>query len=1214
MNTPSTVTWFPHPFELEHEFHEAKANESVGDLYRRILDDDELLPCLYVTIDGEPIPQDRLSLEFPQHDSVIVGRLVPRGGGGGGGGKNILSIVIGVALIAASFFVPALAPEALAFIVTSSGIGTAIGGIGAAIALQGLAGLISPTPSVPNRQALPSSQGEARLVSTITGTSNRLNPYGPIPKVFGTIRFYPPLAAKFYTEIVGNDQYLRMVLAVGYKPLDILQADMKIGDTDLDDFDDIEVEIHSKDSDDDITLYTNSVVEDSLSVLLTQAGGYQSRTTALNTKTISLDFSFLRGLIEFDAQGNPGSRSVTVEIEYKLTSEPTTWTSAGTFVMSDATRSPVRRNKSIAVTAGEYDVRVKRNTADSTDTKVADETTWTVLRSIQDQTAVQNTDVALIALRIRASEQLTGVIENLSVLAKARYQVWNGSSWSEAQSNLAAWAYADQLINTRSNIAPLATTRLDADALKDWADADTTAGREFNFVLDADDTVYDSCQQIASGGRGSFHMQDGVYSVVRDKLQTVPVALITDRNSWDYEGELLFRKIPHALRVQFRNKDLDYVQDERIVYQDGYDVENATDIEELPLTGITNADQAYTEGRYHLAAMLLRPEIHRRSMDMENWRFNRGDLVRLQSQAALIGLSTARVSAVQTSGTDVTGVTLDDPVTMETGKSYGLDFRLSDFTRAQHDIDLNVGEQSTVVFSSVIPDTETQPAVGDLVVFGESGLETIECIVKSIEPLSDTNARISFLDAAPAVHSADSPIPAWSSAITVATPLKPVEPPVPTIEAINSDEFVMEFGPDGSLQSRIVVTLRLPSQSSAGNLYYQGQSRVSGVNGSWTSAALVPVDAGEVIFLNVKDTVTYEIRVRTTDGVVRASAWTSTVNHQVIGKTNPPPDVDTFMVERQADGTRKFTWTYLTPPPDLDGFLIKYKTGTGHVWADLAPILTDGTGRNLTQASPFETNLLAAGTYTIGIKAIDTSGNESTNAKIIQSTLGDPRIGGAILQRDEHNEGFPGTKTDCYVDSNGNLAASDTKDWADFALDGDTWADWTTWNRVPANPIVYESPGFDLGAILNFSLLVTVTGTGTPTITEAHSDTDSGYSSFAAITGQIEARWVKVKVSMADSDAIIENIIIIPDGTILEEIISDLDTSTISGGSAGDRRIPLMKTFSLITAVQVALQNVGDGWSWEIIDKSTSLGPRIKIYDGATLTDTDIDVVVKGIA
>lgn len=177
------------------------------------------------------------------------------------------------------------------------------------------------------------------------------------------------------------------------------------------------------------------------------------------------------------------------------------------------------------------------------------------------------------------------------------------------------------------------------------------------------------------------------------------------------------------------------------------------------------------------------------------------------------------------------------------------------------------------------------------------------------------------------------------------------------------------------------------------------------------------------------------------------------------------------------------------------------------------------------------------------------------------------------------------------------------------------WDAWNTWNRFAEDPITYEHPEIDLGAILTFTPLVTVTGTGTPTVYESHSDDDVTYTNFAQITGQISARYLKIKVMMTDpTEAIIEEVTIIADATALIEDQTDVDSSTLTG-TTGDRRLSLVKTFSVITSVNLALQNVGAGWSWEVIDKSVVSGPRIKIYNATdTLADATFDAVIRGIA
>jgi len=47
--------------------------------------------------------------------------------------------------------------------------------------------------------------------------------------------------------------------------------------------------------------------------------------------------------------------------------------------------------------------------------------------------------------------------------------------------------------------------------------------------------------------------------------------------------------------------------------------------------------------------------------------------------------------------------------------------------------------------------------------------------------------------------------------------------------------------------------------------------------------------------------------------------------------------------------------------------------------------------------------------------------------------------------------------------------------------------------------------------------------------------------------------------------------------------------------------------------VQMALQSVGSGYTWELIDKDSTLGPQVKVWNGTTLAYPTIDATVKGL-
>jgi hypothetical protein len=278
----------------------------------------------------------------------------------------------------------------------------------------------------------------------------------------------------------------------------------------------------------------------------------------------------------------------------------------------------------------------------------------------------------------------------------------------------------------------------------------------------------------------------------------------------------------------------------------------------------------------------------------------------------------------------------------------------------------------------------------------------------------------------------------------------------------------------------------------------------------------------------------------------------------------------------------------------------------------------------------FETNQLAAGDYTFGIKMIDSSGNESENAVVITGTLGDPRIADAFEITNVFNDGWPGTKTNCYVDENGILTASNQDDWADRGAPNN-WSNWTAWANNPYLTITYEHTYYDLGAIVSFTPLVSVSHNGTTlTVEERHKNNlGDAWSAYAAVGALVTARYVQIKITITKTSGVIfvYNTNIILSGEPIVEYINDLATSGLATCTpspscstsgyriaAGDIRLPIASNFSVIRKVNLTLQNVGGGWSWELIDKDVNVGPRVKIYNASSvLSDATIDAEIQGL-
>ena len=1242
-------------------------------------------PETRVWIGDSLVPPEAWERVRPKPGRVLQVAVLPAGKQGGA-----LRILMTIAVIAAAIYAPyALGPAwgmTTAATATAAATVTAKGAlVSAAIGLGGMLAVSALIP--PPRPRL--SQGTSTQSPSITGGRNDFRPWEPFPVVLGLHRVIPMYGAVPYTEIAGDDQYLRMLFVVGHGPLAI--SDLRIGETPIEEFTGVEIEIREGYADDEpITLYPGTVREQRLSVLLQEVEGWTTRTLEIDADEISVDVTWPQGLASIGSSGSKNTRTCNVQVEYSPTGlgqwrrvneespdfsrgmdvlfratdaprgtgvqeGPVAWGGAwpgtkptylpmssyayeltgfidlsatGTYEFSIdgsdsielfvggkllaswygqhepdgafgahtgtlciprptagwravkirvesrspnggalalgwkrpgdgafsivpstalrvastnrlATFGPVGRlnyrwrdvstfSSDIslreartgtirgalvwAVPRGRYDVRVRRATPDTADDRILDKVYLTAIRAILGEPPIRETGLAQIALRIKATDQLSGTIDTFNLTAASILPDWDQDSqeWIQRATSSPA-AHFRAIMQGPGNNRPLPDSRLDLAELQVWAQECRERGLEFNGVLDTASTVYERVSDVCAAGRATHGMRDGLHSVVRDRAQSVPVQHFTPRNSREYRGSRTFIELPHALRVRFVDSALGWKQNERLVLDDGFqidgkdafgqeapDLPDATVYDVLELFGVTSGEQAFRAGRYFLAVARLRPETHELTVDLEHLVCYRGDLVLLTHDVPMFGLSAGRVSGqVLDTGGNLLGIDIDDEVVMDPGDAYSIRVRLANGASWVRAVQTQEGVHRRLMFTALVGPSDPRPEPGDLFVFGRTGQESRECLVKSILHDSDLSARLVLVDHAPAVHLADSgPIPPWDPGIS--RPADYVDrPETPVIDNIRSDDYVMVRGSDGTLIPRMVIELRGQSGSRPIATLAQVLTRPipsdSPAQGPDGYRPLAPILASSVSVGEGEEGVTYEIRLRTVTPTGQASDW-ATAQHTIVGKSAPPPDVSTFGVTRLSDGTRRYTWTIANPPPDLAGVLIRFGP-TWQTWSEMLPVTSD----TLT-TSPAELFDPPEGTWRFAIKAIDTSGNQSVNPLYATVSLGAQRLQGVAFSADDRLLGWPGAKSGCIV-AGEILESIDSATWGTLASLGITqWQQWSRWNVSPTSPISYESSVLDAGLVFAFSPDAIVAGRGVISVEIATSIDGTTWSDWAPLS------------------------------------------------------------------------------------------------------------------
>lgn len=916
---------------------------------------------VYAQVNGEPWERERWSEPLPA--GVVNLFASPHG-------SDALRMVTLVAIAVAAAYTGGAAAGAMGFASGTVGYGIASGVVAAGVTV---AGSLAMNYLIPPKLPDTPDSANSTVAKSLTGTQNRMNPYGVIPRVYGNPRWYPPLAARPVTEVSGDDQYLRMLLCLGYGPLrvgthtvgqgygKITQASslpagtIRIGETALDEFEDVEFEIGTVDQ---MTLFSQDVQEEAVSVALDfqhkeNRGEHRwyddnvsaVRTTATNTSEISLDLVFPTGLYSINSKGKTDkspSPLVDFRIEYAPTGTnswarvpgdslprrdpervwirppfPGHWEEgpivdpAGTYTqVAGPVKQTLRRTYRWQVPVGQYDVRVTRVRTyfDNHEIRQSD-AVWTALRSIRDQKPWSKSDTVLMALRIRATDQLNGVVDRLNIRTQSVVRAWVGSSSSLQATSNPAWAYLDAMTGAQVG-RKIALNRIDIARLQDWASWCDSQGLRYHWVHDSPETLLDRLRAIAAAGQASFSLQDGLYGVVRDNPQAEVRQVITPRNAAGFESSRQYRNLPHALRVKYIDPDT-WLDAERIVCRDGYydpssndpippGAQPATVFEDLQTQGVASADEAWHHGQYFMRQAILRPETFQVQMDWENLALTRGDRARLAYDAILVGQAWGRIKEI--SGNTIT---LDEQVEMEAGTQYGIRVRLQTGDDPTAPVQTVAGKHHELTLAEPIADME----IGDLVVFGELGKETIDCKVIRIDPGADLTATVTLVDAATDIYDYGTP-PAYDPGIT---PPASLLPPMPLGLVVSSglDEFSVT--PDGSIISRVRVAWQ--PVMDVWFQRYEVQWRNTD-DGAWTQLETVgpwvyitPVNHGDNL----------QVRVRAVNAY-GASAWAAAEHTAIILGELPPdaippvPSVRGLELYGQANDTNftgrdaKFVW------------------------------------------------------------------------------------------------------------------------------------------------------------------------------------------------------------------------------------------------------------------------------------------------------------------
>lgn len=760
----------------------------------------------------------------PRPGVRVVLRLLP----GKGAMRAIMTVVISIAAIALGtmFGGPLAMALGLGSSTAAVGLGTALIGFGVNVVGQLLLNALVPPPS--------NGDDKARNSYSISGWRNRYDPNGAVPVVLGSLRYAPPFGALSWSEIEGDQQYIRSLFLFGEGRLSL--TDFRIGETSISEYDEVEIEVRNGlASDLPVSLYPRQILEESIGVELTRpmprddAGEIIDddasietpvvRTTAGDTESVSIILGWPAGLIFVNDEGDRRTEGVDIRIEQRRV-DATEWQLVDTLrIRAKRAETFYRQHSWQLPSRGRWQIRLTMMTEEPNNMGRQRRTMWAALQSIRPEYPLAvDRPMAMVALRIRATHQISGQLDNFSALASRVCADWDAASqaWVTRATSNPASLYR-LVLQHPSNPKAVANAGLDLQQLRDWHDFCRTNGLSYNRVLDqAGSTLRDILTEIAAAGRATPRHDGLRWGVVIDRPADLIVDHISPRNSRGFSCRRAYTERPHGFVVKFQDEGNDYKETERVIPWPGHT--GAIELTEaLDMPGVTNPAVIYREARRRMYEVIHRPDVYEVTQDGAARVATRGDTVMLSHDVLSRVQIAARVR-------DVRGnlIMLDDDVNMVEGFDYGIRFRRLSAadTVGTSDVCTVVTEPGTTRILTLASDGPS-PEAGDLVLFGLSGRESYRVVVTQIEATEDMGTILRCVDAAPQIEAltAATVIPAWSGRVGAEIAENLIAPPAPrwaqVFSAITAAgaavpiDYLVEAGSGPVRTARIEIDRRL---------------------------------------------------------------------------------------------------------------------------------------------------------------------------------------------------------------------------------------------------------------------------------------------------------------------------------------------------------------------------------------------------------------------
>lgn len=727
-------------------------------------------------LNGKALPRTAWKTANVGHRDVVMFYAAPLGGGGGSNPLAIVGAVVAViaTVVLQQWYLPALIGPTLLGSTTLAGVASSVGAtliVGAAS--YGLMALFA-RPALPQQRSVnmdTSVQSSPTYNLALQGNTARLE--NPIPELIGKHRIFPDFVGQPYTRYVDQEQFIHMGLGISIGEVEVDADQIKVGDTKITSFEEIDYVIVGPggDHDDDIwdprwvpspDIATIMLPGDENIPASPWKGPFAANPPGTVIHRIEFDLIAPRGLQEINtSNGNILPQAFEVEVEIQEIDDDGTavgaWTALDIVDEGDLTTNPRRYTYGYDTPApGRWQLRMRRNDTMGLGSNVNNEVQWVGLRGHLVGSR-KFAGMTTMGVKMRATGDLQGAnSRKVNVVATRMLPTYDDISGqmttvlSATRNPCDAFAY----IARSSNGGRIPDDRIDLAGLYAWRDFFDEEGWSFDFVFDQSLTVSEALGRVARAVVAERVVQGGKLRLVRDVEAAAPVMMFGPRNIRRGSVETLYAMVDETTADSLVLTYIDPVtwkpKDVTIAFDDS----EQTRPSRLTAHGITDRTQARTVGWWFARQNRYRRTTRKFATEMEGGAVLYGDAVSFSMDFPNCG-QTMEVLAWDE---DTLTMTLSDPPVFTDGATHYVAVRDS---KGQLAGPFEATAVADAPYQLVVADSEDLPEIltgGDrertFIQFGAGEAYARQTKVKQVTPRSEEEFEVVVFDDDPRMYEA----------------------------------------------------------------------------------------------------------------------------------------------------------------------------------------------------------------------------------------------------------------------------------------------------------------------------------------------------------------------------------------------------------------------------------------------------------------------------